>query len=188
MIVASTVLAGVYAVVGLVLASIVGVWGAVIGLPIIIGVQYLVIVQLPLWRGEAAEITRDKHPELHNRADRLADEMEIAKPKLFIDDMPGMNASALGRRNSGKVFISKEAIMRLTTDELETVLAHEFAHLKNRDSILMGFGASIVAVISATIFLVFLIASTQSKRPWLIRVVVHSFPTRRSSDDRKSVV
>lgn len=144
MVIASTILFGVYAIVGLVLFGIGGVWGAVIGLPFLIVAQYFVTVQLPLWTEETREIRPEDFPELHERAESLAEEFDIAKPTLYLREVDQMNASALGRRGNGKVFLNRGIIQRMSLDELEPVLAHEFAHLKNRDSILMRLGTNIV--------------------------------------------
>jgi len=171
MVVASTVLMGVYAIVGLVFFGIGGIWTAVVGLPLLVAIQYFWTVQRPLWREESREITPEDFPELHKRADSLAEEFGIAKPTIYLSENDHMNARAHGRRGSGKVFLNRGLIERLSLDELEPILAHEFAHLKNRDSILMNLGVSIVSIVSSVLFLLFLLASLDSEHPWLVRLV-----------------
>lgn len=171
MAIASTVLMGVYAIVALVLFGIGGVWGAVIGLPFLIAAQYFVTVYLPLWTEESREITPEDFPELHERADSLAEELDIAKPTIYLREEDQPNAFALGRRGKGKVFLNRGIIQRMSIDELEPILAHEYAHLKNRDSILMGLGSNIVSIVSSTLLILFFIASLDSERPWLVRLV-----------------
>lgn len=171
MLVASTVLAGVYAFIGLLLAANGGIWLVAVGLPVIIGVQYLITVQIPLWGAGTYELTTDQYPELHERATKIAEEMGVAKPGIYLREGEEMNAFALGRRGHGKIFFTTGILQELQIDELEPILAHEIAHLKNRDSILMSLGTSIVTAVSSLILFIFLIASTQSKRPWLVRTV-----------------
>lgn len=171
MAVASTILAGVYALLGLVLFGIGGVWAAIIGLPLLVATQYIATVQIPLWREETSEITRDSHPVIYERAEELADELDIEMPSIYLAKVGYMNAFALGRRGSGKVFLSEKLVRRLSLNEIEPVIAHEFAHLQNRDSILMKLGTSIVSVVSSVLFVFFLLASLDSDHPWLVRVV-----------------
>lgn len=171
MVVASTVLAGVYAFIGILLAGLGGIWAMIVGLPIIIGVQYLLTVHIPLWKTGRHELPAEQYLDLHERADRIAEEMDVARPKIYIDESDEMNAYALGRRGNGKVVFTEGILRELTIDELEPILAHEIAHLKHRDSVLMGLSTSIVSAISSVILLISLIASIQSKRPWLARTV-----------------
>jgi|GEM_PF-192891 len=171
MIIASTVLMSVYAVVGLLLFAIGGIWVAVVGLPLLVLLQYLLTVQFPLWTKESREITPEDHPELHDRAGRIADEFGIPKPKMYLIEDGSLNAFALGRRGSGKVFLNRGLVQRMSLDELEPIVAHEFAHLRNRDSVLMGLGTSIVTIVSSGLFVIFLLASLNSERPWLMRLV-----------------
>ncbi|MGB9986567.1 M48 family metalloprotease [Salarchaeum japonicum] len=171
MAVASTVLLVVYLIVGIILAGIGGIWLAATGLPVLILLQYLLKVQLPLWSDSTGELTKEDAPELHRQAEHLAEEFDISKPSLYVADRSDMNAFALGRQGSGKVVIHRGLLQRMSPDEVEPILAHEFAHLKNRDSILMALGTSIVSIVSAGLFLLFVIASLDSDRPWLVRII-----------------
>lgn len=171
MVLASTVLMGVYALIGLLLFAIGGIWVAVVGLPLFVVLQYLVTVQFPLWTEESRQITPDDYPELHERADRIAEEFDIPKPKMYLIESDRLNAFALGRRGSGKVFLHRGLVQRMSLDELEPIIAHEFAHLRNRDSILMGLGTSVVTLFSSGLFIIFLLASLDSEHPWLVRLV-----------------
>lgn len=105
------------------------------------------------------------------RDHKIAKEFDIPKPKIYLVENERLNAFALGRRGSGKVFLNRGLVQRLPLDELEPIVAHEFAHLRNRDSILMGLGTSIVTIVSAGLFILFLLASLDSEHPWLVRLV-----------------
>jgi heat shock protein HtpX len=75
---------------------------------------------------------------------------------MMVADMGAPNAFAVGRRGAGTVVVSTELIRALDIDELEGVLAHELAHVDNRDVVMMVLGqgiASIVAIVAQWIVL-----------------------------------
>jgi len=87
----------------------------------------------------AKEVTKDVHPQYFN----TVEEMKIAAalpimPKVYIIDQAAPNAFAIGL-GGGKAAIAVTAglLERLNRDELQGVVAHEMAHILNRDSQLM---------------------------------------------------
>ncbi|MCZ6634483.1 MAG: M48 family metalloprotease [bacterium] len=97
----------------------------------------------------ARPVTSWEAPQLHQIANALADRADIPVPRLAIypSDMP--NAFALGpRRDEGVVAVSSGLLRVLDTREMTGVLAHEFAHLKNRDSLLSLSAGLFVQAIS----------------------------------------
>ncbi|WP_267162084.1 M48 family metallopeptidase [Halovenus salina] len=92
--------------------------------------------------------------EIHRSTERLCDEMDLEKPKLMIAEMGMPNAFAVGRRADGVVVISREIIEILDHDELEGVIAHELAHLDNRDTVMMVMGQSIAALVGMVTYIV----------------------------------
>ena len=96
----------------------------------------------------AQEVTPEQAPALHRIVDELARRAQIPKPRVCV--MPGEqpNAFATGRNPQHGVVAVTEGILRLLTErELRGVLAHEIAHIKNRDILL----SSIAAVIAAAV-------------------------------------
>lgn len=96
----------------------------------------------------AQEVSPEQAPALHRMVDELARSAQIPKPRVCV--MPGEqpNAFATGRNPQHGVVAVTEGIMRLLTErELRGVLAHEIAHIKNRDILV----ASIAAVIAAAV-------------------------------------
>lgn len=96
----------------------------------------------------AQEVTPDQAPMLHRMVDELARRAQIPKPRVCI--MPGEqpNAFATGRNPRHGVVAVTEGIMRLLTErELRGVIAHELAHIKNRDILV----SSVAAVIAAAV-------------------------------------
>ncbi len=88
----------------------------------------------------AKKITRDDYPRLYN----TVEEMKIASglekmPDIYIIDDPALNALATGRDpNKAAVAITSGLLQKLNRDELQGVIAHEIAHIKNRDVLLMA--------------------------------------------------
>ena len=74
---------------------------------------------------------------------QLADEMGVPEPTVMRMSMGVPNAFAVGRKGAGVVVVSEELVSLLDRDELEGVLAHELAHIKNRDVVTMVIGQSI---------------------------------------------
>ncbi len=87
----------------------------------------------------AHEVTPEIHPELFN----VVEEMKIASglktmPKVYIIDDPGLNAFAAGtRQEKSSVAVTAGLLTRLDRDELQGVVAHETAHILNRDVLYM---------------------------------------------------
>jgi heat shock protein HtpX len=126
----------------------VGVAGAVVvGTVALGGVQYAFGVRSTLDGVDAAAIDAADAPGLVARVERLADEMDIATPTLYVASLGGPNAFALGRRGSGAVVLSLELLRELDADEVVGVAAHELAHLRHRDSVLMTAATTIRRVV-----------------------------------------
>lgn len=106
---------------------------------------------------DATELPRDRAPELHARVDRLAAEMDVGEPTLLVGRMPIPNALALGGRSGRNAVVLDAGLFRLLTlDELETIVAHELAHIETRDSLVQTLGYSVVETISGVLFLLLL--------------------------------
>lgn len=93
----------------------------------------------------------DEHeaPRLHGMVAELAARAEIPKPKVAV--MPGdyANAFATGRNPSKGVVAVTEGLLRLMSErELRGVIAHELAHIRNRDILVATVAASIAAAVS----------------------------------------
>ncbi|WP_349254405.1 M48 family metallopeptidase [Haloplanus sp.] len=129
-----------------------GVWPLVIvGSIAFVGVQYKLGKWMALRSVGAEELPENEYRELHRRVESLSRDMGIDKPRLMIAEMGIPNAFAVGRKGAGTVVVSKELLRTLQPDEVEGVLAHELAHIRNRDVVMMVLGqgvASIVAIVA----------------------------------------
>ena len=138
-------------------------------------IQYFFSDKLVLWSTRARVIDPEEYPELHRMVEKLATDAGIPKPRVAIMQTPVPNAFATGRSPKHAVVAVTDSIMRLlSARELEAVLAHELAHVKNRDVLTLTI-ASFVAMLAALIMNNFLFASLFSRRddnPWIIAGIV----------------
>jgi len=99
----------------------------------------------------AREVGPAEAPMLHRLADRLAIQYKVPKPRVYVSPDPSPNAFATGRSPSHAAICVNEGLLRiLDEEELYGVLAHEFAHVRNRDILT----SSVVAVLAGTITLI----------------------------------
>ena len=99
----------------------------------------------------AREVTPAEAPELHAMIDRLCVQADLPKPKVAVADTRMPNAFALGRSPKSATVCATTGIMELLSPaELEGVMAHELAHVANRDVLVMTL-ASFFATIAAYI-------------------------------------
>lgn len=110
-----------------------------------IGFQYLVGLHLALWSVGAQEVTEDRFTDLQAAAQRLAEEMGVEQPRLMVADMGVPNAFTVGRKGGAVIVVASELLYVLDDDEVDGVLAHELAHVRNRDVVVMVVGHSIAA-------------------------------------------
>jgi len=111
-------------------------------------VQFLYSHKLTLWSMGAKEVSPQEYPELHDTIDRLSRQADLPKPTVAVADSRVPNAFATGPTQKKGVVCVTEGIMNtLDDDELEGVLAHELAHIKNRDMAVMTI-ASLLSTIA----------------------------------------
>jgi heat shock protein HtpX len=97
----------------------------------------------------ARKIAPDDHPRLYN----VVEEMKIASgldkmPDIYIMDDPALNAFATGRDpKRATVAVTSGLLQKLNRDELQGVVGHEMAHVKNRDVLLMAMCAVLLGTI-----------------------------------------
>jgi len=87
------------------------------------------------------------HP-LHTMVERLSRQAQLPMPKVYVIPDPSPNAFATGRNPSHAAVAATEGILQvLNANELEGVIAHELAHVKNRDILISSVAATLAAVI-----------------------------------------
>ena len=97
----------------------------------------------------ARQVSAQDAPELIRMVAGLAKKANMPMPKVFIMDTDMPNAFATGRNPENGVVAVTTGIMRaLNYEELEGVVAHELAHIKNRDTLISTIVATIAGVIT----------------------------------------
>ncbi|HEX8207927.1 MAG TPA: zinc metalloprotease HtpX [Solirubrobacteraceae bacterium] len=99
----------------------------------------------------AEEVSPREAPELHAMVERLCVQADLPKPKIAVMRTSMPNAFAMGRSKKAATVAVTTGIMEiLSPAELEGVLAHELAHIRHRDVMIMtlvSFFASIASMI-----------------------------------------
>ena len=108
--------------------------------------QYFMSDKLVLATTGAKEVTAEQEPRLHGMIERLAAIADMPKPKkIAIMETHVPNAFATGRNPKNSVIAVTRGLMsRLNERELEAVLGHELAHVKNRDVMVLTWASIIV--------------------------------------------
>jgi len=97
----------------------------------------------------AREVSPAEAPELHAMVASLASRAGLPKPRVYIIPQETPNAFATGRNpEHAAVAVTHGLLALLNRDELEGVLAHELAHIKNRDILISSIAAVIAGAIS----------------------------------------
>jgi heat shock protein HtpX len=89
-----------------------------------------------------------EHP-LHGMVAELVQRAGMPMPKVYVVDTPNPNAFATGRNPENAAVAATTGLMAmLNRDEIEGVMAHELAHVNNRDTLIMTMVATIAGAIS----------------------------------------
>jgi heat shock protein HtpX len=97
----------------------------------------------------AHEVDQHTAPELVSLVATLAARAELPMPRVFLMDNPQPNAFATGRNpENAAVAVTTGLVQSLSREELGGVIAHELAHVKNHDTLLMTITATIAGAIS----------------------------------------
>ncbi|MCF8061357.1 MAG: zinc metalloprotease HtpX [Deltaproteobacteria bacterium] len=96
----------------------------------------------------AREASPREHPQLHGIVQRLAERAGIPMPRIFIIPEKSPNAFATGRNPKHAVVAVTEGLLELMDrDEVAGVLAHELAHVRNRDILIGSIAATMAGAI-----------------------------------------
>ena len=99
---------------------------------------------------KARTVTAAEAPELYEMVDRLRQRAGLPMPTVAIAPHEQPNAFATGRNPEHAVVCVTEGLVRLMSrEELEGVIAHELAHIRNRDMLLQTVTATIAGAIGA---------------------------------------
>jgi heat shock protein HtpX len=121
---------------------------AVIGVAMNLG-SWFFSDRLVLRSSGARLLGADEAPELHQMVGELARAAGIPTPKLYLVEQDYANAFATGRNPAnGAVAVTAGLLRILPRREVRGVIAHEIAHIRNRDVTIATIAAGLAAVIS----------------------------------------
>jgi heat shock protein HtpX len=97
----------------------------------------------------AKQVDRQSAPEFYGMVEELSQRAGLPMPKVYIMDNPQPNAFATGRNPENAAVAATTGLLQLLDrDEVAGVMAHELAHVKNRDTLVMTMTATIAGAIS----------------------------------------
>jgi heat shock protein HtpX len=113
------------------------------------GVAYWFSDRMALGAARAQEVTAFEAPGLHALADRLAVAYQVPKPRVYISPDPSPNAFATGRNPAHAAICVNQGLLQMLDErQLYGVLAHEFAHVANRDILISSVAAVMAGAIT----------------------------------------
>jgi heat shock protein HtpX len=154
--------------------------GASIGVMVVVlgafaFIQYYTSDKIALASSGAKVVTPEQAPDLHAMVDRLCAMSDLPKPRVAVIPTDIPNAFATGRSPKKSVVAVTEGLWkRLDPPEIEGVIAHELAHIANRDVAVMTFASFFSNVASLLIWFGGGIGRNREGPPiWLIALVVY---------------
>jgi heat shock protein HtpX len=148
-------LMGIFMVIGFVLGSF-GFLSPIVGMLVFLGIaalmnaiSYFFSSKIVLWSYKAKIVSRNEEPRLYNIVNKICLKADLPMPKIAIVPTQTPNAFATGRNKNNAVVAATQGILNLLSDdELEGVLAHEMAHVKDHDILVMTIAATLAGAIS----------------------------------------
>lgn len=149
----SILMAGIVVLFGMVGAALGGGQGMLIALLFAAGMNiyaYWFSDKIVLKMYNAREVDEQSAPEFYRMIRELTQTAQLPMPKVYIIDEAQPNAFATGRNPENAAVAATTGIMRILTErELRGVMAHELAHVRNRDTLISTISASIAGAISS---------------------------------------
>jgi len=115
---------------------------------ILILAQWYFSDKIVLWSTGAKIVSREQFAELHDLVERIVARNNLSKPRIAVINTKMPNAFATGKTPKSSIVAVTIGLMdQLDPEELEGVIAHELAHIKNRDVLVLTL-ASLFSMIA----------------------------------------
>ena len=105
--------------------------------------------RIALKASRARPLSETEAPGLHATVAELCVRAEIPKPRLFLIDSEQPNAFATGRNREHAAVAVTRGLLAMPPEQVRGVIAHELAHIRNRDVLVASIAAMIAGAISA---------------------------------------
>lgn len=126
--------------------------GMIIALLVAVGMNiftYWNADKIVLKMHNAREVDANSAPEFYNMVAELARKGNLPMPRVYVVEDPNPNAFATGRNPENAAVAATTGLLgMLSREEVAAVMAHELAHVKNRDTLIMTMVATIAGAIS----------------------------------------
>jgi len=114
---------------------------------------------------KAKQVDRSIAPDLYNMVEQMSENAGLPMPKVYIIENDQPNAFATGRNpQNAAVAATTGLLRRLSTAEVAGVMAHELAHIRNRDTLIMTITATMAGAISMLANFIFFIGGNRDSR------------------------
>ena len=128
-----------------------GMWGLGLAMAFSVAMSwgsYFASDKIALSMSRAVPADETQFAQLHNIVEGLAIAAGIPKPRVYLIEDMAPNAFATGRNpDHAAIALTTGLMLKMKRDELEGVIAHELAHVKNRDTLVMTLAVTLVGVI-----------------------------------------
>jgi heat shock protein HtpX len=126
--------------------------GIYLGLVFAVGLNFIAYFfsdKIALAASRARPVEEHQLPQVYAIVRNLAARAEMPMPRIYVIDSPQPNAFATGRNpQNSAVAVTTGILQLMSNDELEGVLAHELAHVRNRDILISTVAAMLAAALS----------------------------------------
>jgi heat shock protein HtpX len=110
--------------------------------------SYFFSDKIALGMYKAQQVTREQAPQIYRIVELICARQNIPVPRIYVIPQDSPNAFATGRNpQHASIAVTQGALQLLNESELTGVLAHEIAHVKNRDILISSVAATLAGII-----------------------------------------